>query len=122
MSARHPDRTRLQHWLDTGEPRRVARHVERCERCQEALEELSALDDGLVAGLEEATMPPDDLRERTHGGVDLRLRDEAVFGAFLDLFTIGWDVTRSVIDPDVTEGEAAHDLDDPADEANGEPR
>lgn len=121
MSARHPNRRRLQRWLDTGETRRVSNHVERCAQCQEVLEEISALDEELVADLQAATTPPDDLRERTYGGVDLRLRNEAALGSFLDLFTIGWDFARTVMDPelDATQGEEAHDRGAPADDANG---
>lgn len=119
MMARHPKRRRLQRWLDTGEPRRVSHHIERCLECQELLEELSALDEELVADLQAATSPPDDLRERTHGGVDVRLHEEAVFGAFIDLFTIGWDFTRTVLDPEFTERDEAHPGRNPADETDG---
>jgi hypothetical protein len=119
MSARHPNRRRLQRWLDTGETRRVANHIEHCTRCQETLEDASALDEELVAGLQAATSPPTDLRERTHGGVDARLRDEAVLGAFFDLFAIGWDVARSLVDPDAAVGDGPHNDDRPADETDG---
>jgi hypothetical protein len=119
MSARHPNFQRLQRWLDTGGPRRVSNHIERCDHCQELLENLSALDEGMVADLQAATSPPDDLRERTHGGVDVRLRNEAAFGAFLDLFTIGWDLLRTVLDPELTEGEETHDGDGAADDIDG---
>ena len=118
MNSRHPSRQRLQRWLETGEPRRVDRHVDECETCQNVLETLSELDEGLVADLQAATTPPSDITERTHGGVDDRLRDEAVVGAFLDLFTIGWDVARFVLDP-TTDGGPPHDPDDPADETSG---
>ena len=119
MSARHPKRQRLQAWLDTGEPRRVSNHIERCLQCQELLEELSALDEGMVADLQAATSPPDDLRERTHGGVDLRLRNEAAFGAFLDLFAIGWDVTRSILDPEIADRDDPHGGEQSADMTDG---
>ena len=128
MSARHPKRQRLQRWLDTGGPRRVSNHIERCLHCQELLEDISALDEGLVADLQAATTPPDDLRERTHGGVDVRLRSEAAFGSFVDLFTIGWDFARVVLDPELdpapasspTDGGEAHDGRNPADHTDGE--
>ena len=119
MSARHPKPQRLQRWLDTGEPRRVANHIEGCLHCQELLEALSALDEGLVADLQAATTPPADLRERTQGGVDVRLRNEAAFGSFLDLFTIGWDFTRSILDPELTEGDRTHGTAAPADDIDG---
>jgi hypothetical protein len=108
MNARHPNRRRLQRWLDTGEPRRVSNHIEGCADCQEVLETISALDEEMVADLQAATTPPADLRERTQGGVDGRLRDEAALGAFLDLFTIGWDVTRCLVDPE-SDGSEPHD-------------
>ena len=119
MSARHPNRQRLQRWLETGETRRVSNHVERCEHCQEVLEEVSALDEALVADLQAATTPPEDLRERTHGGVDARLHDEAVLGSFLDLFAIGWGVARGLVDLAATDGEHPHDPECTADETDG---
>ena len=119
MSSRHPNRQQLQRWLDTGETRRVAKHIDACLRCQEVLEETSALDDNLVADLQAATDPPDDLRERTQGGVGLRLRNEAVLGAFLDLFTIGWDVARTVLDPDATVRDEPHEERHAADDIDG---
>ena len=137
MSARHPKRQRLQRWLETGETRRVSNHIERCDHCQEILEEISALDEGLVADLQAATTPPGDLRERTQGGVDVRLRNEAAFGAFLDLFAISWDVARVLVDPgavdpntvdpntvelnavDPTAGDGPHDDGPAADDTDG---
>ncbi len=119
MSARHPKPQRLQRWLDTGEPRRVSNHIEGCLDCQALLETLSELDEGLVADLQAATTPPDDLRERTQGGVDVRLRNEAALGAFLDLFAIGWDVTRAILDPELTEGDDAHGAAPSADDTDG---
>ena len=118
MKARHPSRQRLQRWLDTGETRRVEAHIDTCEHCQAILEELSELDDSVVADLQTAVAAPDDLAARTNTGVDERLRDEAAAGAFLDLFTIGWEVMRAVIDP-TTERETPHPDDDEADETGG---
>ncbi len=126
MNARHPSRRRLQRWLDTGESRRVSKHIDECEDCQAVLEDLSALDVELVADLQVATAPPEDLRERTHGGVDSRLRNEAAIAAFADLFAIGWDVLRHVVDPGPdpdsqpgTQSDAAHDGSRDADETTG---
>lgn len=96
---RHPSRRQLQRWLETGKPKRVEAHVATCERCQAILDELSQLDDGVVADLHTVVTAPADLTDRTNSGVDERLRDEAATGAFLDLFVIGWDVMRTVIDP-----------------------
>lgn len=118
MSARHPTRRRLQRWLDTGEPRRLSKHIERCSRCQELLDEVSALDEELVADLQAATRPPEDLTERTHGGVDTRLRNEAVFGAFVDLFAVGFDFVRTILDTDRAPGGEPHD-DGPAADQSG---
>ena len=118
MHARHKSRRRLQRWLDTGESRRVSKHIDQCEGCQGMLETLSALDVELVADLQAATDPPEDLRERTQGGVDIRLRNEAAIVAFADLFAVAWDVARTLAGPG-TESELAHDADPPADEITG---
>ena len=104
MTGRHPTRRRLQQWLAGDASRRVDRHIDECEQCQAQLEGLSALDDKLVADLYEAVTPPADLADRTTDGVGGRLRDEAALGAFLDLFTIGWAVTRAIVDPEAQLG------------------
>ena len=104
MTRHHPSRRQLQHWLAGDASRRVDRHVDECEECQALLEGLSALDDELVADLHEVVTPPADLTDRTTDGVDGRLRDEAALGAFLDLFTISWAVTRAIVDPEAQLG------------------
>ena len=113
-SRRHPSRRRLQQWLAGDAPRRVDRHVEDCEGCQALLEELSALDDQLVADLHDAVTAPDDLADRTADGVEDRLRDEAALGVFLDLFGVGWATARAIVDP------RAHLDAEQADENRGE--
>lgn len=126
MTRRHPTRRRLQRWLDTGGPRRVSHHIEECPECQEVLEEISALDEELVADLQAATSPPEDLRERTHGGVDVRLRNEAAVGSFLDVFALGWDFTRVILDPEhapaPTDGDDPHPDARTADDRDGGPQ
>ena len=118
MGVRHPSRRRLQRWLQTGELRRVEAHIDSCERCQTVLDSLSELDERVVASLESATSPPPDLLERTTGGVEERLRNEASAGAFLDLFTIGWTTVHAVLDPTPDRG-SPHDGAANADETMG---
>ena len=62
------------------------------------LEELSDLDDSLVADLTDALAPPTDVEDRTARQVESRLRNEAAFTVFLDLFTVGWSATRTILD------------------------
>ena len=116
--SRHPSRRALLKWLDTGGPGRVDRHVAECGHCQEELDRISALDDATHDVLVAATEPPADLTERVSDGVDGRLRDEAAAGAFADLFAIGWDLLRCVIDPD-PESDTAHENVESADEKRG---
>lgn len=82
------------------------------------LDSLSKLDERVVASLESATSPPPDLLERTTGGVEERLRNEASAGAFLDLFTIGWTTVHAVLDPTPDRG-SPHDGAANADETMG---
>ena len=95
---RHPSQHQLQAWLESGAPWRVGKHVDGCERCMAQLEELSDLDDSLVADLTDALAPPTDVEDRTARQVESRLRNEAAFTAFLDLFTVGWSATRTILD------------------------
>ncbi len=116
---RHPSRRVLIRWLETGGPGRVDRHIGDCDHCQDQLDTLSQLDDSTIEVLVAATEPPPDLKERVSDGVDSRLRDEAAAGAFADLFAIGWDLLRCVIDPDP---DIPHVPSAGADEDDGGPR
>ncbi len=93
---RHPSAERLQNWLESGESSRVGRHVASCDRCLGALEELSDLDDGLVADLTEALSPPSDFEDRAAEQLERRLRNEDTLLVFLDLFAVGWDTVRTI--------------------------
>jgi hypothetical protein len=95
---RHPSQQQLQSWLESGGPARVGKHVDACERCMAMLEELSDLDETLVAVLSDALAPPTDVEDRTARQVESRLRNEAAFTAFLDLFTVGWFATKAILD------------------------
>ena len=85
-------------WLERGGPTRVGKHVDNCERCMATLEELSDLGDSLVADLTDAFAAPIDVEDRTARQVENRLRNEAAFTAFLDLFTVGWSATKTILD------------------------
>lgn len=97
---RHPSAERLQAWLESGEPSRVGRHVADCEHCLVKLEELSNLDDTLVAGLTEALSPPSDFEDRAAEQLERRLRNEDALLVFLDLFAVGWDTVRTIFHPE----------------------
>lgn len=96
LMRRHPSAERLQAWLEHGEPARVGRHVAECDHCLGALEELSDLDDGLVADLTEALAPPSDFEDRAAEQLERRLRNEDALLVFLDLFAVGWDTVRTI--------------------------
>ena len=96
MSA-HPHDDDLVKWLETERPSRVGRHVESCEACMERVDTLSDLG-GLVSGLARVSAPPGDLHARTTGGVHGRLAAEESVGAFLDLFSIGWQTAAVMLD------------------------
>ena len=95
---RHPTNEELMRWLATGDTNRVAKHVNQCERCLAALEDLSDLDDALVTDLGDALAAPVDIGARTTQQVERRLRDEAAFTTFLELFTVPWSHARTVLD------------------------
>jgi hypothetical protein len=94
---RHPSAARLHRWLERGGPNRVGRHVADCERCMAALEEHSNLDDTVVADIAEVLAPPDDVEVRAAEQLERRLRDEDALLVFLDLFAVGWDTTRTIL-------------------------
>ena len=96
--SRHPSNQQLQSWLESGTPARLGKHVDDCDRCMALLEELSDLGDTLVAELSDALAAPTDVEDRTARQVESRLRNEAAFTAFLDLFTVGWFATKTILD------------------------
>jgi len=96
LMRRHPSADKLQNWLESGESARVGRHVADCDRCLSALEELSDLDDGLVADLAEVLAPPSDFEDRTAEQLERRLHNEDALLVFLDLFAVGWDTVRTI--------------------------
>ena len=93
---RHPSPARLHAWLEQGGPNRVGRHVAECDRCMSALEDLSNLDDTLVADIAEVLAPPDDIEDRAASQLERRLRTEDALLVFLDLFAVGWDTARTI--------------------------
>ena len=96
--SRHPSNDDLQQWLESGEPARVGKHVDNCEQCMETLERLSGLDEELVADLTVAFEVPVDVERRAVRQVDKRLRNEAAFISFIELFTVGWSATKTILD------------------------
>lgn len=96
---RHPSPQRLQRWLDTGESRRVDRHISECDLCQLNLDALTELDHEVVADLQTVVAAPVGLHERTNVGVDVRLQSEAAVGVFADLFLVARDVAHTILDP-----------------------
>lgn len=95
---KHPSQAELKHWLATGEPAKVTRHLEQCDTCSQALDSATDLDDTIVADLTEAFAAPVDVEHRTARQVDRRLRNEAALISFLDLFNIGWSTAKTVLD------------------------
>jgi hypothetical protein len=96
LFGRHPSTARLQRWLERGGPKRVGRHVADCERCMATLEELSNLDDTVVADIAEVLAPPEDVEARATEQLERRLRNEDALLVFLDLFAVGWDTARTI--------------------------
>jgi hypothetical protein len=97
---RHPSAARLHAWLERGGPNRVGRHVAECDRCMSALEELSNLDDTIVADIAEVLAPPDDIERRAALQLERRLRNEDALLVFVDLFAVGWDTVRTIFQPE----------------------
>ena len=96
----HPAEEVLAGWLESGQPEAIGRPVADCEQCLLALEDLSAIDDRLVADLTDALAAPAGLEARTASAVERRLRDDAALSAFADLFAVAGDLARIVLDPD----------------------
>ncbi len=101
--ALHPSRERLLDWLETGSPDRTSRHVHDCESCMAELERLSELEPAMVAHLGTTLAPPAEVSARTAHAVDRRLRDRGALSVFADLFTVGGEWARIVLNDDPEE-------------------
>ena len=95
---RHPSEHALVAWLSTGESTRVGRHVDGCEHCLAALENLSLLDEAMVADIGQVMAAPTGIEGRTVSGVERRLRNEDALLTFFDLFSVGWSTTKVILD------------------------
>ncbi|MCH7788347.1 MAG: hypothetical protein IH940_02785 [Acidobacteria bacterium] len=94
----HPSDEQLRDWLAEDVSASVTAHIERCEACLDRVEGLSDLGDALVGSLKDEWSAPMGIEQRTSSGIESRMRrEEAMFG-FLDLFAIGGDVFRTVLD------------------------
>ncbi len=100
---RHPSREHLLDWLESGAPDRVTRHVHDCESCMAQLDDLSELEPAVVARLGTTLAAPDEVSARTARAVDRRLRDRGALSVFADLFTVGGEWARIVLNDDPEE-------------------
>ncbi len=114
LSFSHPNRKRLQAWLDAPEAladdadefAAITRHVESCERCAARLEAL-ALDDDLdappdpelAAAIRDIYEPPADLTDRVVTRVAERERADREVSLFLGLFGIAKDAVELFLPP-----------------------
>lgn len=94
----HPTGDELQRWLTSAGDTRTGVHVDECEQCQSELEEISGLDDELLADLATVLSVPAGLERRTALRVEQRLRDEEAIGVLVDLFGLGWSMFRVMTD------------------------
>ncbi len=94
----HPGADDLRRWLETEKPERVGEHVIGCDECMTYLETITDLENDLVTTLNRAWSPPMGIEQRTATGVEQRIRREETMLGFLDLFAIGGDVFRTLID------------------------
>lgn len=108
LAISHPSRKRLIAWLDhpdASESQSVTTHVERCDRCADRLEELSAdvsgeddrLDPQLSAALREVFEPPAGISERVMRSIDERERADRELNLFLGLFAIPSDAASLML-------------------------
>lgn len=105
MSWRHPNRKRLDAWLESGEvDEGLEQHIESCDRCADELEQLAvgdvmatdaALDDALSALLE----PPPGLEDRMRMRVASSLKNREDLALMMSVFSSGARTARLLIDP-----------------------
>ncbi len=100
----HPGHDDLRRWLETEKPERVGDHVSGCGECMAYLETVTDLESDLVSSLNQAWSAPMGIEQRTATGVEHRIRREETMLGFLDLFAIGGDVFRTLIDEEPFDG------------------
>lgn len=105
MSIRHPSRSMLRAWLNSedaaGADSKLDRHIELCDRCANALEEIESAElvesSSIEMALTEVLAAPADLAERLETGVAARLSSRQIFEIVGDLFGAGLETTRLIL-------------------------
>ncbi len=116
----HPSRSRLQEWLNTGEPLGVGSHIEHCERCADRLEAIDLENEplrldgsrSLRDALGELVAPPADLSGRILHGIERRSRADRELSLLAGLLSIGVDTARLMFDTNAPNGLEDQRLDD----------
>jgi hypothetical protein len=94
----HPSPRRLLIWADGTKTRWTIRHVDRCARCSDRLDRLTALDSQALRSLQEALAPPDGFRGKTERELQTRVRNGDTLLLLGELFGIGWTTTLTLLE------------------------
>jgi hypothetical protein len=96
----HPTRRWLSKWAESGRGRWVDRHIQRCDRCSEALAEMTELDPAVLRQLQRTLAPTTEVRLRISAKVhEASLREETI-ALVGDLFGVGWSTVAALLEED----------------------
>lgn len=109
MAIRHPSKSKLTRWLDSGETGKIGEHVEHCERCADQLLMIDSDESAdtnhpdrrarrarLAEMLSAMYSAPDDLNDRVVEGVERRSKGERELALFAGLMAVGLETARLV--------------------------
>ncbi len=94
----HPTSRLLQRWSGGRGSTWITRHVERCDRCSSRLDSLAPLSAENLQRLREAFSIPDDLKARLARRLQVRAGKHETLWTILDLYTLGWETTRVLLE------------------------
>jgi hypothetical protein len=99
----HPSQRRLLVWAEGTQARWTNRHISRCDRCFERLDEMTALDSEAVRMLQEALAPPEGFRRKTERELQSRVRNRDTLQLVGELFGVGWTTTLTLLEEEEDE-------------------
>lgn len=96
----HPTRRWLSKWAESGRGRWVDRHVQRCDRCSEALDGMTELDPAVLRQLQRTLAPPTETKLRISARVHEASMREETIGLVGDLLGVGWSTIATLLEED----------------------
>ncbi|MFT5531650.1 MAG: putative anti-sigma-YlaC factor YlaD [Candidatus Poriferisodalaceae bacterium] len=96
---RHPNRKRLEAWLDGAETSPdLDAHLDECEKCAATIEAFAEADGPVQSALKQLLMPPEGLRTRVEVAIAARAQTRSDLEVLGEMLGIGLSTERRMFD------------------------